>query len=62
VHSSRFLGGPMVVQCEGNKILPSDFRLKGGSLIYKVKYQHWFLHEEPVLITLSQIIEMGRTI
>jgi hypothetical protein len=52
----------MVVQCEGNKILPSDFRLKGGSLIYKVKYQHWFLHEEPVLITLPQIIEMGRTI
>jgi hypothetical protein len=32
-------GVPTVTVYEGNEILPSDFRPKGGSPIYRVKYQ-----------------------
>jgi hypothetical protein len=32
-------GVPAVIVYEGNEILPSDFRPKGGSPIYRVKYQ-----------------------
>jgi hypothetical protein len=49
MHSSHFLSSPASVQCGGNEILPSDFRLKGGSSIYRVKYQQRF-YVEPVLI------------
>jgi hypothetical protein len=30
VHSSRFLGGPTAVACDGNENLSSDFRLQAG--------------------------------
>jgi hypothetical protein len=42
-------GVPTVEVCKGNKILPSDFGPKGGSSIYRLKYQQRF-YVEPLLI------------
>jgi hypothetical protein len=33
VHSSRFIGSPAAVACEGNENLPSDFRPQAGPKI-----------------------------
>jgi hypothetical protein len=46
-------GVPTAVACERNEFLPSDFRPKGGSLIYRVKYRQWF-YVEPLLIVHYQ--------
>jgi hypothetical protein len=54
MHSSCFLGGPVAVQCKGNEILPSDFRLKGGSPIYRVRYQQRFYVELLLIVHYQQ--------